>query len=368
MEFVLSELCEQVMTAYAGHKPLFICGGGTKAFYGNRHRTEVDGHSRLDITAYRGVVDYQPSELVVTVRAGTPLAELEALLADEGQMLAFEPPHYGPGATVGGCVAAGLAGPRRVAAGGVRDFVLGTKLLDANGRLLSFGGEVMKNVAGYDVSRLLAGSLGIFGAIMEVSLKVAPRPLAELTLCTRVSEAQALDSFGQWRSRPLPISATAWVPEAGSRLGCLWVRVSGAEPAIQAARQAIGGDAVDDGQARAFWQSLREQTHPFFAARPLWRLAVPPRTAPLGLGDTLLEWGGGQRWVAAADADPTRMRSAAATAGGHATLFRLAEGAEPPPDGVFQPLAAPVAAITRRLKHEFDPAGLFNPDRLVMGI
>jgi len=251
MEFVLSELCEQVMTAYAGHKPLFICGGGTKAFYGNRHRTEVDGHSRLDITAYRGVVDYQPSELVVTVRAGTPLAELEALLADEGQMLAFEPPHYGPGATVGGCVAAGLAGPRRVAAGGVRDFVLGTKLLDANGRLLSFGGEVMKNVAGYDVSRLLAGSLGIFGAIMEVSLKVAPRPLAELTLCTRVSEAQALDSFGQWRSRPLPISATAWVPEAGSRLGCLWVRVSGAEPAIQAARQAIGGDAVDDGQALA---------------------------------------------------------------------------------------------------------------------
>jgi len=391
MEFVLSELCEQVMTAHAGRKPLFICGGGSKAFYGNRHRGEGDGHNRLDLTAYRGVIDYQPSELVVTVRAGTPLAEVEQLLAGQGQMLAFEPPHYGPQATVGGCVAAGLSGPRRAAAGSVRDFVLGTRLLDAQGRMLGFGGEVMKNVAGYDVSRLLTGSLGIFGAILEVSLKVAPRPLMELTLRSEATEAQAIERFGQWRSRPLPVSAGAWVAGGGTgdraggasagtavggaagaagtggATGELWVRLSGAEPAVRAAAQAMGGDAVDDAQAAAFWQGLREQAHPFFAARPLWRVAVPPTAAPLGLGRTLLEWGGGQRWVAA-DLPAQAVREAAARAGGHATLFRPADGAAAPADGVFHPLSAPVAAITRRLKQEFDPAGLFNPDRMVPGL
>src|ERR1700754_1701769 len=187
MEFALSELCDQVMTARAGHKPLFITGGGSKTFYGNhRPLRPQDGHCLLDLSAYRGIVNYQPSELVVTARAGTPLSELEAELAEQGQMLAFEPPHYAPTATIGGCVAAGLAGPRRMAAGAVRDFGLGARLLDAHGRALRFGGEVMKNVAGYDVSRLLAGSLGIFGAILEVSLKVLPRPMEELTLCLHV--------------------------------------------------------------------------------------------------------------------------------------------------------------------------------------
>ena len=171
MDFVLSELCDQVMTARAGHKPLFVMGGGSKSFYGNyRPVTPQDGHCLLDMTPYRGIVNYHPSELVVTVRAGTPLAELEAELAAHGQMLAFEPPHFGPAATVGGCVAAGLSGPRRMSAGALRDFVLGARLLDSDGRMLSFGGEVMKNVAGYDVSRLLAGSHGIFGALLEVSL------------------------------------------------------------------------------------------------------------------------------------------------------------------------------------------------------
>ncbi|MCD0505569.1 glycolate oxidase subunit GlcE, partial [Bordetella petrii] len=234
MDFVLSELCDQVMTARAGHKPLFVVGGGSKSFYGNyRPVTPQDGHCLLDMTAYSGIVSYQPSELVVTVRAGTSLAFLEAALAERGQMLAFEPPHFGASATVGGCVAAGLAGPRRMAAGAVRDFVLGVRMLDSQGRILSFGGEVMKNVAGYDVSRLLAGSHGIFGAILDVSLKVVPRPFEERTLRYEATQEQALAHFTQWRARPLPVSATSWSPAGDGAGGHVTVRLSGAPPAVR---------------------------------------------------------------------------------------------------------------------------------------
>jgi len=361
MDFVLTELCDQVLTARAGHKPLFVTGGRSKSFYGN-HRvlTPQDGHCLLDMTAYRGIVNYQPSELVVTVRAGTPLAELETELAANGQMLGFEPPHFGPTATVGGCVAAGLSGPRRATAGAVRDFVLGTRLLDCHGRMLAFGGEVMKNVAGYDVSRLLAGSLGIFGAILEVSLKVLPRPLEELTLLLEATQAEALQAYARWRVQPMPISATCWVPGEGPS-GRLAVRLSGAPAAIASARAQIGGEALDD--AEAWWRSLREQTHTFFdPAQPLWRVAVPPTTATFGPGPMLLEWGGGQRWYSG-QTDAQALREQAARAGGHATLFRTADGAAPA-DGVFHPLAPGVAALTRRLKQELDPAGLFNPGRL----
>lgn len=365
MDFVLSELCDQVMTARAGHKPLFIRGGGSKAFYGNHRPLRLeDGHCLLDVTAYRGIVNYQPSELVVTARAGTPLRELEAELAAQGQMLAFEPPHYEASATVGGCVASGLAGPRRMAAGGVRDFVLGARLLDAHGRMLNFGGEVMKNVAGYDVSRLLAGSLGIFGVLLEVSLKVLPRPVEETTLRLQATEREALAAFAAWRRLPMPVSAASWMPEASSDRGTIWVRLSGAPPAIQAARALIGGDAVDPAQADAFWVSVREQTHDFFdRTRPLWRIAVPPATAPMELGDTLIEWGGGQRWLSGRH-DVAAVRAAAQGRGGHATLFRAAQREDLPRDGVFQPLAPGVATLTRRLKQELDPSGLFNPGRL----
>ena len=261
MDFVLSELCDQVMTARAGHKPLFVMGGGSKSFYGNyRPVTPQDGHCLLDMTPYRGIVNYHPSELVVTVRAGTPLADLEAELAAHGQMLAFEPPHFGPAATVGGCVAAGLSGPRRMSAG-ARDFVLGARLLDSDGRMLSFGGEVMKNVAGYDVSRLLAGSHGIFGALLEVSLKVVPKPMQEVTLARPATQAQALSCFAQWRGKPLPVSATSWSGDADGGEGMLCVRLSGAPPALASARQQIGGDAMEPDAAQAWWRSLREQTH-----------------------------------------------------------------------------------------------------------
>jgi len=385
------------MTARASHKPLFITGGGSKRFYGN-HRPVLpqDGHCLLDITPYHGIVNYQPAELVVTARAGTRLEELEDTLGREGQMLGFEPPRFGPAATVGGCVATGLAGPRRMSAGGVRDAVLGARLLDAHGHLLAFGGEVMKNVAGYDVSRLLAGSMGIFGAIVEVSLKVMPRPFAELTLRQSVTQAEALCRFAHWRARPLPVSAACWVPhcgaapgEADQRIdgvtglemrheahervsgetpgaeeGELWVRLSGAPAALDAGWRHIGGTRVDPAQATTHWRSLREQSHPFFCRqRALWRVAVPPATPPLHLGVPLIEWGGGQRWLRG-PALAGSVRRAAQDVGGHATLFRAAHPADVPRDGVFHPLASGAALLTRRLKQELDPAGLFNPGRL----
>ena len=383
MEFVLSELCDQVMTAHAGHKPLFVCGGGSKSFYGNyRALTPQDGHCLLDMTAYNGIINYQPSELVVTVRAGTSLAALEAELAEQGQMLAFEPPHFSESATVGGCVAAGLAGPRRMTAGSVRDFVLGARLLDSQGRLLSFGGEVMKNVAGYDVSRLLAGSLGIFGAIVDVSLKVLPKPFAECSLRFEATQQEALNHFAQWRGQPLAVSATSWnaLDEHGAVngrsdgsadasadiAGFVTVRLSGAPPAIRAAKARIGGTELSAEQATQWWTGLREQTHPFFKSdQPLWRIALPPTTPAQDFGlPTLLEWGGGQRWLRGA-IDAHAIRAWAQRLGGHATLFRPASGLIPA-DGVFHPLSAGIASITRRLKQELDPAGLFNPGRMVL--
>jgi glycolate oxidase FAD binding subunit len=367
MDFVLSELCDRVMTAHAGHRPLFVCGGGSKSFYGNLPPAlAADEHSQLDLTVYRGIVDYHPSELVVTVRAGTPLADVERVLAAEGQMLAFEPPHYSDRATIGGCVATGLSGPRRMAAGSVRDFVLGTRLLDANGRLLSFGGEVMKNVAGYDISRLLTGSLGIFGALVEVSLKVSPLPLAQMTLSYECDAMTALARFTDWRGLPLPISASAWIPPDGAMpVGMAVVRLSGAPVALHAARVRMGGEMLEENVADALWLSLKEQTHPFFdKGRPLWRLALPPVCQPLALGDSLIEWGGGQRWLSGR-IDVAAVRQLVQQAGGHVTLFRASAPGDRPADGVFHPLGAAISTITRRLKNELDPWGLFNPGRLV---
>lgn len=356
MEFVLSEMIDQVLTARASLKSLRIQGGGSKQFYGEPPGGGNGG--LLDISPFRGVINYQPAELVVTARAGTPLAEIEALLAQHDQMLAFEPPRFSPASTVGGCVAAGLSGPRRMMAGSLRDFVLGTCLLDANGTVLKFGGEVMKNVAGYDVSRLLAGSMGIFGPILEVSLKVAPRPLAEETRVLELDEAQALSLFNAWRSRPLPISATAWVAEAGG--GVLRVRLSGSAPALESAARRVGGERMDPDHAAIWWDSLRDQTHAFFQARPLWRLALPPTTPPLGLGNMLIEWNGGQRWLGG-EVEPDFVRKAALRHGGHATLYRH-DGAATVP--VFHPVVNGVRAISERLKQEFDPTGMFNPGRL----
>ncbi|WP_198120271.1 glycolate oxidase subunit GlcE [Massilia rhizosphaerae] len=348
MTTTLQEFSDRIVQAAATRTPLCIRGGGSKDWYGQ----DVQG-TVLDTTAYRGITDYEPTELVVSARCGTPLAEIEAHLAQHGQMLAFEPPHFGPGATIGGTVAAGLSGPRRQAAGAVRDFVLGAVLVDGQGQVLHFGGKVMKNVAGYDVSRLLAGSLGVFGLIAEVSLKVLPRPVAECTVQLQITQDDALRRLNEWGGQPLPVSASSWHD------GVLTVRLSGARSAVDAARTRIGGEALDD--ADAWWRALREHEGAFFTdPGGLWRLSLPTVAPSLAApGTQLIEWGGAQRWLRT-DADAGAIRAAAARAGGHATLFRGGDRRA----GVFQPLAPAVHAIHRQLKNAFDPAGVFNRGRM----
>ncbi len=350
------------MTARAGERPVFIQGGGTKSFYGEPgDRDTISDTAVLELSAYHGVVNYQPSELVITARTGTLLSDIESTLDEQNQMLAFEPPRFGAASTIGGCIASGLSGPRRMAAGSVRDFVLGAKLLDSSGSVLSFGGEVMKNVAGYDVSRLLAGSMGIFGALIEVSIKVAPKPFQERTLVFEIDEAGALGLFTQWRSQPLPISATSWCASQGGGAGLLHVRLSGSEPAVQNAATRLGGQLMDATSAPAFWNSLRDQTHSFFQGRPLWRVALPPHTPALNLSNTLIEWSGGLRWLSGIEAGHD-LRSTVARLGGHATLYRY--DSKPADLSVFHPVAPAVKNISLRLKQEIDPVGIFNPKRL----
>lgn len=358
MDPALTQLCEVVRSASADRTPLQIRAGGTKDFYGNPSHGTI-----LDPRSVTGIVDYEPTELVITARAGTSLTELEQLLTANGQTLAFEPPHFGAGATLGGCVAAGLAGPRRVSYGptygGVRDFVLGARLIDGRGELLSFGGTVMKNVAGYDVSRVLAGSMGILGVIVEVSLKVLPRPITHHTIRFEMSAAESIDKLNEWSGRPLPLSASAWHGDT------LYLRLSGAVAAVTAARQQLGGENVQNEQADALWTSIREQTHPFFAGElPLWRVSVPSTANVLSIRrPELIEWNGSLRWLRT-DQSAQEVRDCARLAGGHATLFRGGDRST----GVFTPLAPTLAAIHQRLKAQFDPAGIFNPGRLYPGL
>jgi glycolate oxidase FAD binding subunit len=357
----LQQIVERVREARSSRTPLEIRGGGTKSWHGEAPSGEV-----LDTTGLVGISSYEPTELVVTVRAGTRLAELEATLAEQGQCLPFEPPRFGPASTVGGMVAAGIAGPTRASAGSVRDYVLGASLLNGRAELLGFGGQVMKNVAGYDVSRLLAGSLGILGVICEVSLKVLPRPPATSTLRFEMDEVTAIHCLNEWGGQPLPLAASAWWD------GTLVLRLAGAAAAVQSARTRLGGELVDDTLAAAFWDGLRDQRDEFFVAAmaavaegaTLWRLSVPQVTPPLGLqGDGLVEWGGAQRWLcttlAAAD-----VRAAVQRAGGHATLWRAKERAT----GAFAPLAPPLDRIHRELKTAFDPDRILNPGRLYPGL
>jgi glycolate oxidase FAD binding subunit len=343
----IADLGNRVRDHSERKEALRIRGGGSKDFYGEESVGEA-----LDMSAYSGIVAYEPKELVLTVRAGTRLAHVEAELASQRQMLPFEPPHFGEGATIGGMVAAGLSGPRRPYAGAVRDFVLGTRIVNGKGEDLSFGGRVIKNVAGYDVSRLMAGSLGTLGIITEISFKVLPRPPAEATLAFDMDEEAAMMQVNRWAGLPLPLSATAW--EAGR----LRARLSGAETAVAAAIAKMGGEAIDAGE---YWRELREHRLPFFSTgRALWRISVPQAAVPLELPDAqLVEWGGGERWMAS-EADPLTVRSTAERAGGHATLFRGGDRKA----GVFHPLALPVMKIHRRLKEAFDPAGILNPNRM----
>ncbi|MGJ7494608.1 glycolate oxidase subunit GlcE [Variovorax sp. RT4R15] len=361
----LHDLIDRVRAAAAHASPLRIRGGGTKDFYGEALQGEA-----LDTTPLAGITSYEPSELVVTVRAGTRLIELETLLATEGQCLAFEPPRFQPGGTVGGMVAAGLSGPARASVGAVRDHLLGAELLNGKAELLRFGGTVMKNVAGYDVSRVLAGALGTLGLITEVSLKVLPTAPAEATLDFECSQADALRLLNAWGGQPLPLNASVWSERNG--VGVLSLRLRGAVAAVQAACAQLGGARQDTDPGAAEWQSLRDQQNPWFDtdAHDLWRVSVP-QTAPVLAIDgapPLVEWHGGQRWYRAAPGQGAAIRTAAGAVGGHATLFRAAAaagtGARAPSSSSFETLSPVLERIHRALKHEFDPHGVFNRGRL----
>jgi len=344
MDLLVQQYAERIRAAAASKSPLRIRAGGTKDFYGHALAGDV-----LDVSGWQGVVEYEPTELVITARAGTPLAQIEGTLAQRGQMLACEPPHFGASATLGGCVAAGFSGPRRAAAGSVRDFVLGTRVMNGQGEELRFGGTVMKNVAGFDVSRLMAGSFGTLGLLLEVSLKVLPRPDQEATLRFAMNEAKAIEIMNRWAGHPLPISATCFTD------GALTVRVSGSRLAVKAACDKLGGDPVAD--SADFWHSIREQTLPAFQGR-LWRLSIKSTTPPLNLpGRQVIEWNGGLRWLAT-DAPAEQVFEAARRAGGHATLFRGAR------DEPIMRLEPGVLALHRKLKAALDPQGIFGPRRL----
>jgi glycolate oxidase FAD binding subunit len=344
-----SPLVEQVRRAASARAPLVIRGGGSKRFYGAVRDAPV-----LDTRCHSGIIDYQPTELVLTARCGTPLVEIERALAEQRQCLAFEPPHFSAHATLGGCVAAGLSGPGRAQRGAVRDFVLGVTVIDGSAQVLTFGGQVMKNVAGYDVARLFAGSQGSLGVILDVSIKVLPVAQCSSTLQFELDQASAIERANQLAGQALPLSASAWQD------GLLSIRLSGAASAVEAACQRLGGRRVSGAVPDRLWQSMREQTDPFFAGdAPLWRFSVPSMTPPFRLeGDPLIEWGGALRWYRSA-APAREIFAMAAARGGHASLFRASEALRRA-SGVFMARSPGVLAIEQRLKAHFDPQRIFS--------
>ena len=375
MDAALQHLTDQIKSAATQKTPLCIRGSGSKDFYGEPCSGEL-----LDLGAWRGITAYEPTELVVTARTGTPLAELEAALAEKGQCLAFEPPRFGDGGTVGGMVAAGLSGPARASAGGVRDYVLGVQLINGRGEHLTFGGQVMKNVAGYDVTRLMVGSLGCLGALTEVSIKVLPVAPAQATLVFEVDQARALTQLHRWGGQPLPLNASCWVQDTTTpgNPELLFVRLRGAAAAVDAAiatmSRDLPGKMVDAAQADRDWTACRDLRLPFFTTAPaddyvLWRLSVPQTTPALDLPwPQLIEWHGGQRWLWAPLNAQVRLRELTESVGGFSTIFIATESYKISASGRFSPLNAATMAVHRRLKAEFDPAGILNPGRLYPGL
>ena len=367
---------EQILNAVKNETQLSIEGGGTKSWYGN-----ANVHAKLDTRTYSGILEYQPEELVITACAGTPLKEIESALKEKNQILAFEPPHFGEQATFGGAIAAGLAGPGRISVGNFRDFVLGTRILDGKGQDLSFGGQVMKNVAGYDISRLLPGSMGTLSLLLEASVKVLPKPAATATLRCHISQAKALRTLNEWAGQPLPISASCWIGNPSGE-GQLTIRLAGAVAAIKAAiplmSSLIDANEVDPQSAETFWNELREHKLPAFenlaADQTLYRLALPaacgPLTIPEASNEIVLEWHGQQRWIKALGDDATfnSIKQLVSSHGGHATRFKQGANVNP----AFQRFtllseqahSKALELVQERLRSAFDPASVFATKRL----
>ncbi len=352
---ITEALVARVRAAASAKTPLRVVGGDTKGFYGR----PVAGET-LAVAGHHGVLHYDPAELVLTARGGTRLAEVEALLAQHGQQLPFEPPSFGSMATLGGTVAAGLAGPARIARGPVRDYVLGARLLTGDGRVLKFGGQVMKNVAGYDVSRLLAGSLGILGVVLDVSLKVLPVARDTRTVLLPIDAQGAIDLLIATTQRGVPVTGSFW------QAGELYVRLEGSASSLESILPAFGGNAMDLQAAAALWTSVRNQTHPYFAAAgPLWRLSLPATAAGAALAradDVAFEWNGTQAWLSGGERQAIDLVTR--TAGGQCTLFRRNDADASDAGEVFPPLPAPLLELHRSVKRVFDPAGILNPGRM----
>ncbi|MDA0823641.1 MAG: glycolate oxidase subunit GlcE [Proteobacteria bacterium] len=346
---VLEEISQRVAKARINRTPLKIVGGDTKKFYGRLINGEI-----LPVAAYRGITQYEPAELVMTARCGTSLSQIEETLFANGQMLAFEPPSFGPNATLGGVIAAGLGGPRRPYAGAARDAVLGVKIMTSSGEVLSFGGQVMKNVAGYDVSRLMTGALGTLGVLLEISVRVAPRAQSESSIGWQIGALEAHQKMIKLAQRPLPISAMAYDD------GIMRVRLAGHPSAIDDAETDLAADCK---LSNDYWHALKEQTLPFFqGAESLWRLSVAPASTTELAGDWLWDWGGACRWLRSEE-PRERIRDVAHAAGGHASLFRhLAD------DTPFTPLGSVNSILHNRVKQIFDPHGIFNPGRMYAGL
>lgn len=368
---------EQILNAAKNKTPLSIEGGGTKSWYGN-----TNNYAKLDTRSYSGILEYQPEELVITACAGTPLKEIEAALKEKNQVLAFEPPHFGENATFGGAIAAGLAGPGRITVGNFRDFVLGARILDGKGQDLSFGGKVMKNVAGYDVSRLLPGSLGTLSLLLEASVKVLPKPAATTTLRCQLSQEKALKALNEWAGQPLPLSASCWIGSAKGGDGELTFRLAGAAAAVKAAiplmSSLVNATELNEEVAEDFWNNLREQKLSAFgnlgADQTLYRLALPAACGPIAISgandEIILEWHGQQRWIKAPGNEATfaAIKAIANSHGGHATRFRQGANVDPSYQRFTllteQAHSKALEAVQERLRSAFDPAGVFATKRL----
>lgn len=348
---VSADLQAQVNDALSANTPLSIVGGNTKNWYGN-----PSDHQILSLAEHQGIINYEPTELVITARSGTPLKHIEATLAAAGQQLPFEPPHFGENATLGGTIACNFSGPARPYAGAARDLVLGCKIINGKGEILTFGGEVMKNVAGYDLSRLMAGSLGTLGVLLEVSLKVLPRPEHEVTVVMDMDAAKGIDQMCDFAGMSLPINAACHHAER------LHLRLSGTEGAVRQAQKQLAGEVLESGVD--FWKQLREHELSFFKTATIWRLSVAPDTPLMGLeGKWLHDWSGAQRWLASSQ-PAAAIRSVAEQVGGHATLFRTNDNAARQNGQAFHPLSSGLMRYQRQLKAAFDPQGIFNPQRM----
>lgn len=343
------EIAESVKVAYQKTQPLQITAGGSKHFYGR----DIHGET-LSLSHHTGIIEYEPSELYITARSGTSLIEIEQTISQQNQILPCESPHFADTATLGGMIACGLSGPRRVNAGSVRDCVLGTEVINGKGEYLHFGGRVMKNVAGYDVSRLMCGALGTLGVVMTATLRLLPKPACELSLAFSLDSTTAIETMNQWANSPMPISASFY---DGSEL---FIRLSGSNTAIKSCKNNLGGEVVQSD--KTFWNEVREHKHPFFAdGQPIWRISVPPNTEPLKIsGNCAIEWNGALRWYRS-DADEKSIRSEAERVGGHACLFR---GTNADSEQIFHPLTQASMKLHKKLKQTLDPACILNPGKM----